>query len=217
MYPVLFTLPLPWLGRVPIRAYGFMVMIGCLAAAFVALRRAKKERVEANHIWDMWMWALIAGFAGARILYVILFYDEFRGDLLKVFAIWQGGLAFQGGFLGAVVALCVYLHVKHLSIAKYLDMVVAAVILGYGFARVGCFLNGCCHGRVTDVPWAVTYPAEAPIDAKGTTRFAPAYHVQVAGSPRAMPAWLNDCPGCKNRIADGRLKRADYLEYHRRL
>ena len=143
MRPVLFTIPIPWLGGLPVRAYGFMVMLGCLAAVFVALRRAKREGVDRNIIWDMWMWSLIGGFAGARAFYVYLFWPQFKPNPISVLYIWEGGLAFQGGLIAAVAVVYVYLKLKRLAFAKYLDMAVAGVILAYAFARVGCFLNGC--------------------------------------------------------------------------
>ena len=205
MRPVLFNIPIPWLGAIPVRAYGFMVMLGCLVGVFVVLRRARREGADRNVIWDMWMWSLVGGFAGARAFYVYLFWPQFSGHLVRVFYIWEGGLAFQGGLVGAILLTYVYLKVKRLSAAKYIDMFVAGVILGYAFARVGCFLNGCCHGHVADVPWAVTYPAYAPINAKGTFRPSPAYAAQVAGDPRLLPDWAGKLPGCEGRVNDGRL------------
>jgi len=205
MRPVLFNIPLPYFGAVPVRAYGFFVMLGCLAAVLMALRAARRERVDANHIWDLWMWSLIGGFAGARAFYVYLYWPQFAGNPWSVFRIWEGGLAFQGGLVGAIICVYVYLKAKRLAIAKYLDMVVAGVILGYAFARVGCFLNGCCHGHVTDVAWAVTYPAAAPVDAKGTRRLSPAYEAQIEGTGRPIPERLAQTPACKGRVKDGRL------------
>ena len=186
MRPVLFSIPNPHFGAIPVRAYAFMVMLGCLAAALVALRTARRERVDTNHIWDIWMWSLLGGFAGARAFYVALFWPQFEGNLWSVLYVWEGGLAFQGGLIGGLLAVYIYLKAKRLSAAKYLDMIATAAILGYAFARVGCFLNGCCHGEVTDVPWAVTYPAAAPVDARGTLRLSPAYDAQVSGKARLI-------------------------------
>lgn len=206
MHPVLFNIPLPWIGGVSIRAYGFMVMLGFLAAILTASWRAKKEHADANAIWDMWMWALIAGFVGARVFYVALFWEQFEDDFLKVFKIWEGGLAFQGGFIGALVALLVYLKRKHLPALRYLDIIAAAVILGYAFARGGCFLNGCCHGHVTDVAWAVTYPAAAPINAQGDMRVSPAYEAQTTGKPQRLAKWVLRSPRYKGMFEEGHLK-----------
>jgi phosphatidylglycerol:prolipoprotein diacylglycerol transferase len=203
--PVLFSIPIPGVGAIPVRAYGFMVVLGCLAAVLVALRRARREHVDKNTIWDIWMWSLIGGVAGARALYVYLSWPKFKGNLWSVFYIWEGGLEFLGGFVGALVLVYIYLKAKRLSVAKYLDIIAVGVILGYGFARVGCFLNGCCHGRVTDVPWAVTYPASAPIDARGTLRVSPAYAEQVEGKSRPIPDRLAQSPACSGRVKDGRL------------
>lgn len=212
MKPVLFSIPLPWGWSVPVRAYGFMVMLGCLAAIFVALRRARREGSNPNIIWDIWMWSLIGGFLGARLFYVYLFWDQFRGNPWSTLYFWEGGLAFQGGLVGAFVCVYLYMRARRLSYAKYLDMVAAGVILGYGFARVGCFLNGCCHGDVTPARWAVTYPAAAPIDGRGTLRPSPAYSAQESGVPRRLPDWLLARPEYKDRVIDGQLRpRWEYL------
>jgi phosphatidylglycerol---prolipoprotein diacylglyceryl transferase len=205
MRPVLFNIPFPYFGAVPVRAYGFFVMLGCLAGIIVILRKARREHADPNHLWDIWMWSLIGGFAGARAFYVYLYWPQFAGNLRSVFYIWEGGLAFQGGLVGALICVYTYLKVKRLAVGKYLDMIAAGVILGYAFARVGCFLNGCCHGEVTDAAWAVTYPAAAPVDAKGTLRLSPAYETQIEGSGRLIPERMADSPGCKGRVKNGRL------------
>jgi phosphatidylglycerol:prolipoprotein diacylglycerol transferase len=205
MRPILFNIPIPYLGAVPVRAYGFFVMLGCLAGVILMLRKARRERVDANHIWDLWMWSLIGGFIGARAFYVYLYWPQFEGNLRSVFYIWEGGLAFQGGLVGALICVYTYLKVKRLAVGKYLDIIAASVILGYGFARVGCFLNGCCHGHVTDVAWAVTYPAAAPVDSKGTMRLSPAYEEQTLGTGRLIPDRTLESPALKGRVKDGRL------------
>jgi phosphatidylglycerol:prolipoprotein diacylglycerol transferase len=182
-----------------------MVMLGCIAGVLLALRRAKRERVDTNIIWDIWMWSLIGGFAGARAFYVILNWAQFKDDLWSVFKIWEGGLAFQGGLVMAILAVYIYIKARKLSFAKYVDIMVAGVILGYAFARVGCFLNGCCYGQVTGAAWGVTYPACAPIDAEGNLRPSPAWEAQVEGYPRRLPAWADNLPSCKGHVVDGKL------------
>jgi phosphatidylglycerol---prolipoprotein diacylglyceryl transferase len=205
MKPVLFVIPFPGIGGLPVRSYGFMVMLGCLAAIFVALRRAKREGVDRNVVWDVWMWALIGGFVGARAFYVALFWPQFKDNLVSILYIWEGGLAFQGGLIMAVLCAYAYLKIRRLEAARYFDMVAAAVILGYGFARVGCFLNGCCHGRPTTEPWAVTYPAAAPAFANGGLRTSPAWDAQVMGVPHRIPDDVAALPSCQGRVHDGRL------------
>jgi phosphatidylglycerol:prolipoprotein diacylglycerol transferase len=213
MRPLLFEIPVMWYNAqdgwywtaVPVRAYGFMVMLGCLAAAWVAIRRARRERIPSDHIWDMWMWALLAGFVGARTLYVLQHLGEFRGDWLRVLYIWEGGLAFQGGLVLAIVVLYLWFKIKHVSAAKYFDVIVAAVILGYAFARVGCFLNGCCHGHTTGIACAVTYPAAAPVDTDHNLRLSPAYAAQVTGEGRPITEDVAHDKRYVGRIHDGKL------------
>jgi phosphatidylglycerol:prolipoprotein diacylglycerol transferase len=72
----------------------------------------------------------------------------------------QGGLIFYGGFILATLAVIVFARVRGLPLLRVGDFTVSALPLGHAMGRIGCFLNGCCYGAPTDVPWA-TYVADA--------------------------------------------------------
>lgn len=178
MRPVLFNLPLPLLGTFSIPSYGFMIMLGFLGGLWLALRRAKREKVNPDVIWDMWVYCLVAGIVGARLLYIIEHPGDFAGRFWDVFKIWEGGLSFYGGFIAAAVVNLVILRIRRVPVFKMYDLVAPSLILGLACGKVGCFLNGCCFGRESHVPWAVSFPAGTPIDAKGTIRPSPAFERQ---------------------------------------
>ena len=67
----------------------------------------------------------------------------------------QGGLIFYGGFIVAALAVVAFARIRHLPLLTLGDFTVSALPLGHAFGRMGCFLNGCCYGAPTDVPWAV--------------------------------------------------------------
>lgn len=79
-------------------------------------------------------------------------------DCLKVFKFWHGGLAFYGGLLFAAPVGLWYAHRKKLGVWRVADLTAPFIALGLFFGRLGCFLNGCCFGKQTDLPWAVTFP-----------------------------------------------------------
>jgi phosphatidylglycerol:prolipoprotein diacylglycerol transferase len=83
-------------------------------------------------------------------------------DCLAAFRAWQGGLTYYGGFL--LGFLCAYVYVRRhgVSWGPVLDMYGFLLPLGLTFGRIGCYLNGCCFGEVTDLPWGARFPASSP-------------------------------------------------------
>jgi phosphatidylglycerol:prolipoprotein diacylglycerol transferase len=96
--------------------------------------------------------------AGARLFYVVHYFNQFRDSLLSVFAIWKGGLELLGGVILAIIIITFYIRYHKLPIRRYLDILAIGLMLALMFGRIGCFLNGCCYGKPTDLPWAVRFP-----------------------------------------------------------
>jgi len=155
MHPELFRIPFTPLT---VKCYGMMMVIGFLAAVYVIRRLSRDITPDAQMITNASLYALIAGVAGARVFYVLHYFDRFRGDLLGVFAVWQGGLELVGGVLAAVGVIAIYLRYHKLPVRRYLDILAVGLMLALGPGTIGCFLNGCCYGRPADVPWAVRFP-----------------------------------------------------------
>ncbi len=167
MHPEFFTLPI--LG-LPVKMYGFWLMVGFLSSVWLAMRRAQRVKVDPDTVLDISFLALIFGVGGARVFYVVHYWkSDFAGAsnrFLAVIDITGGGLEFLGGFLGALVAVLIFLARKKLSARLYLDIMAPTVMWGLAFGRLGCFLNGCCFGALCVVPstgqplhpWAVRFP-----------------------------------------------------------
>jgi phosphatidylglycerol:prolipoprotein diacylglycerol transferase len=100
----------------------------------------------------------VAGVIGARLFYVIHYFDGFKDDLKSVFAIWQGGLELLGGVIAAIVVISLYIRYHKLPLRRYLDILAIGLMTALVFGRIGCFLNGCCFGKPCDLPWAVRFP-----------------------------------------------------------
>ena len=195
MRDILFRLPLPFTdATLPIHSYGVMAMIGFLVGMAVARWRARRVGVSADLVMDMGLCALFGGIIGSRLVYVFQNADYYfdtsrRGwSLADLFKIWEGGLVFYGGFIGAFVVVIVMVRLRKQRLLAILDVMAPSVALGHAFGRIGCFLRGCCY----DIPvapdrwYGVVYPEGAlPYDvrlAHGCSPGTPLFPVQIASS-----------------------------------
>ncbi|MBI2560337.1 MAG: prolipoprotein diacylglyceryl transferase, partial [Planctomycetes bacterium] len=158
MRRTLLEIPIPFLHTsLPIYSYGFMLMIAFLSGLYVARRlsahhplsgKAASERIDPNIISDISIYTIIAAIVGARLFFVIQNFSDYRNNPLDIFKIYQGGLVFYGGLIAVTIALPVFARLKRISFLKLMDIIVIATSLGLVFGRIGCFLNGCCYGKL---------------------------------------------------------------------
>jgi len=151
------------LGPITIFSFGAMLVVAFVTATWLASRDA--QRLPPQHrplgpeqIIDLFCVAMLGGIVGARLWFVIQFWDAYRSQLLKVAAIWQGGLVWYGGFLGGLLAAWGYLRVQRIPVLRGIDQFIPFVALGHGLGRLGCFLNGCCYGKPTVAWCGVLFP-----------------------------------------------------------
>jgi len=153
MHPILLKL-----GPLTLYSWGAMVTLGFLAGILCVLWLAKREGLARDNILDLAFFVLLGSIIGARLFYVIQFWRDFQDNLWRIFAVQEGGLVFYGGFLGAIAVIAAYVYLKKLDLWKLLDVIAPGVALGYAIGRIGCFLNGCCYGIPTQLPWGITFP-----------------------------------------------------------
>ncbi len=154
MHPILLQI-----GGFSLRSYGLMAAIGFLAAAWLLGKNRSYAKMSADQASASLFIAMIAGLVGARIFYVVQFFDQYRNHLWRIIRIDQGGLVFYGGFLLAIASLWVFACRRKLDIVRILDAYTPAIALAHVCGRIGCFLNGCCYGRPTGLFLGVRYPA----------------------------------------------------------
>jgi phosphatidylglycerol---prolipoprotein diacylglyceryl transferase len=155
MHPELIEIPFI---HVTVKSYGLMMVIGFLAAVTVIRLLSRRFTRDPQHITNAALYALIAGVVGARIFFVIHYFDQFRDDPLGVFAIWRGGLELLGGVLLAIAVILLYIRYHKLPLRHYLDVLAVGLMMALVFGRIGCLLNGCCYGKPTELPWGVRFP-----------------------------------------------------------
>jgi phosphatidylglycerol---prolipoprotein diacylglyceryl transferase len=152
----------------PIRGYGLMVLLGVVSGVALATYRARQLGLNPELIWSLAFWLFIGGIVGARLFYVIEYWDtRFRSDnlsttIFRVLDFPEGGLVIYGALLGGAVALIAFVRKHHLPLLALADLIAPSMLVGLALGRIGCLLNGCCYGGPTTLPWAVTFPPTSP-------------------------------------------------------
>jgi len=150
-------------GSVTIHTFGLLVGLGFVTGIQIAIRRAKAVGLNPDRLYELaFPWILVSGLIGARLLYVITFWkEEFAGaPWTEAFAIWRGGLVFYGGLGLATVVAMFRIWWQKLPLWRVTDCLAPGLALGHVFGRLGCLINGCCYGRPSSLPWAISYPHE---------------------------------------------------------
>lgn len=152
----------------PLRGYGVMLLVAVVSGVGMAAFRARRMGVDPEIILSLAFWLFVSGIIGARIFYLIEYWDRlFAGksasEAFKVaISIQEGGLVVYGMLLVGGLALIAFIYRHRLPGLALADLIAPSVVLGLGLGRIGCFLNGCCFGGPCDLPWAVTFPADSP-------------------------------------------------------
>jgi phosphatidylglycerol:prolipoprotein diacylglycerol transferase len=156
MFPDVFS----W-GVLHVRSYGLMLAIAFLVGTWLGLKEARRLGLDPDHLVTVVLVTLVSSVIGARILFVLEHIDEFRGQWSSMLAVWQGGLTLYGGVVAGTLAALLTARRLGMPMWAVADALTPAVALGTMFGRIGCFLNGCCYGRPTHLPWGVVYPPDS--------------------------------------------------------
>lgn len=143
----------------PIALYGVIIVIGIMSGLFMAEYMAKKEKVNPDIVWDFFIYAVIFSIIGARIYYVIFFWDEYRNNLWEILNLRKGGLAIYGAVIAAFITLYIFCRIKKQSFLELVDICVPGLILGQAIGRWGNFTNREVFGEYTDNLFAMRLPA----------------------------------------------------------
>jgi phosphatidylglycerol:prolipoprotein diacylglycerol transferase len=151
-----------------------LIGIGFLFAWHCCRRDAQLRGLDPQYISRLAFIALFLGIIGARLLFVIMYNEYFIWEPLGWIAFWRGGLVFQGGLPLAIICVWYGFRIRGISFWFGADTVIPYLPLAQGFGRIGCFLNGCCYGIQTSLPWGVRFP-RVPWDFAHRACGSPAY------------------------------------------
>src|SRR4029077_1930615 len=145
------------IGPFLITWHGVFAVLGILAAARLGLWLLGKEGVDVSRGADGVAWMVVLGLIGARLLYVWENFKQFSGNLLRIFAITEGGISQWGGLFGAMVGVYVWSRRSAIAFWAIMDAAGPATMIGLAIGRIGDVINGEHHGTPTTAPWGVEY------------------------------------------------------------
>ncbi len=158
MYPELIRL-----GSVVIHSYGFMIALAIVISSFMLYREAPREKIKPDLILEAILITAFSGLIGARLLYIAIHWNDYGNNLFSAIFSRFEGLSFYGALPVGVAALYYWCNKRKINFLKIADLLAPYLALSYAFARIGCFLNGCCYGIQSSLPWALPAQAGDPI------------------------------------------------------
>lgn len=156
--PVAFTV-----GTKEVYWYALIILFGFLMGIFLVSFDSEKRGLSKDNVLDIALWGMVSGVICARIYYVLFSLDEFRGDWLGIFRIWEGGIAIYGAIIGAVLSTFIYCKKKKLNIFNTFDVCCIGLLLGQAIGRWGNFTNCEVFGRPTDFFLGMSINGNTPV------------------------------------------------------
>mgnify|MGYP000655915506 CR=1 FL=1 len=149
--PIAFTI-----GPVTVGWYGIMVALAVVSLVAWAMFNARRDpKISYDTVINAALVGIPSAIIFSRLLHVIDYWEYFMANPGKI--IGGEGLTIYGAVLGAAIGVWAYSRFSKKSFGYLADMLAPGIIFAQAIGRVGCVLNGCCHGVATDLPWAFVY------------------------------------------------------------
>jgi phosphatidylglycerol---prolipoprotein diacylglyceryl transferase len=152
VYPKLFDL-----GPFTVYTYGVLLAASYLLGLWLAVKRGKARGLDANRVLDLGIYIIIAALVGAKLLLLIVDFDQYRNNPAELLSLARSGGVFYGGLILAVAVAFYYIARHRMAMWITCDAFAPGIALGHVTGRLGCFAAGCCWGKPTDVPWGVVF------------------------------------------------------------
>ncbi|MEO5897020.1 MAG: prolipoprotein diacylglyceryl transferase [Vicinamibacterales bacterium] len=187
MHPILFEI-----SGFPVFTYGVLLAAAYLLGLQFAIRRGRQRGLDPSRTMDLGIWIIISALVGAKLLLLIVEWETFTSDWNELFTLARSGGVFYGGLIAAVVVALWYLRRHKMPMWTVTDAFAPGIALGHVIGRMGCLFAGCCFGRPTDVPWAITFHSEYAAQNVGTPLNIPLHPTQLyeAGAELLILAFL---------------------------
>ncbi len=171
MHPVLFK----W-GSFTVYSYGFMILLGLICAWWVVKRLSKPLGLDSDGVSELFLWCILGVFIGGKLFFYLEDPKLYWAHPEEMFKDLGRGFVFYGSFLVTIGILIWWFRRKKLNAWAMMDIIGLGGAITHGFGKIGCFLSGCCHGKVCHNRWGVVFSdANSFADPKNV----PLYPVQL--------------------------------------
>jgi phosphatidylglycerol:prolipoprotein diacylglycerol transferase len=174
MHPILIEI-----AGFPVYTYGLLLAAAYLLGLQFALKRARSRALDPNRVMDLGIWIIVSALVGAKLLLLVVDHDKFSSDPAEVMNLVRSGGVFYGGLIAAVAVALWYLRRHRMPMWTVTDVFAPGIALGHVVGRMGCFFAGCCFGRPTTVPWAITFTDPFAAQNVGTPLGIPLHPTQL--------------------------------------
>jgi phosphatidylglycerol:prolipoprotein diacylglycerol transferase len=174
VHPELFSV-----GPITVYTYGVMLAASYLLGLRLAMWRAKKWGLDSARVLDLGIYIIIAALVGAKLLLVVVDFDQFGGSPADLLTLARSGGVFYGGLILAVIVAFWYVARHRMPFWTTCDVFAPGIALGHVTGRLGCLEAGCCYGKPTDVPWAITFTNPQAAANVGTPLGIPLHPTQL--------------------------------------
>ena len=180
MYPELFSV-----GPITLYSYGVLLAASYLLGLRLAMWRAKRWGLDPNRVLDLGIYIIIAALVGAKLLLLVVDFDQFRRPE-ELLSLARSGGVFYGGLLLAVAVAFWYIARHRMPFWTTCDVFAPGIALGHVTGRLGCLAAGCCYGKPTDVPWAIVFTNPQAQANVGTPLGIPLHPTQIYEAGAAL-------------------------------
>jgi phosphatidylglycerol---prolipoprotein diacylglyceryl transferase len=174
VYPELFSF-----GWATVYSYGVLLALSYLIGLQLARSRAKKWGLDGNKVLDLGIYIIIAALVGAKLLLLVVDFDQFRQSPAEILSLARSGGVFYGGLILALVVAFWYIHRHKLPLWTTCDVFAPGIALGHVTGRLGCLAAGCCYGKPTTLPWGITFTNPLAAANVGTPLGIPLHPTQI--------------------------------------
>jgi phosphatidylglycerol---prolipoprotein diacylglyceryl transferase len=181
MHPRLLELPwaIPRFGTITVYTYGVLLAAAYLLGLQLALRRARDRKLDGTRVMDLGIYIIISALIGAKLLLLVTDFEAFRQNPAELLNLLREGGVFYGGLIVAVLVALWYIRRVGLPLWTTCDVFAPGIALGHVVGRFGCFFAGCCFGKPTSVPWAITFTDPFAAANVGTPLNVPLHPTQL--------------------------------------
>ena len=180
VYPELFKV-----GPFTVYTYGVLLAASYLLGLRLAMWRARKWGLDPNRVLDLGIYIIIAALVGAKLLLLVVDFDQFK-DPRELLNLARLGGVFYGGLLLAVAVAFWYISRHRMPFWTTCDVFAPGIALGHVTGRLGCLAAGCCYGKPTDVPWGIVFTNPVAAANVGTPLGIPLHPTQLYEAGAAL-------------------------------